>query len=129
MVMKIHLDLKDFEQILALGVKAMFKENASITDVVTPFGTFHINPSLEKRRHIFDEILSYIQKDSLISAVKAFRINTGVGLKAAKDFCEKFRDNEDFRNAWRKGDDTAALKLFHYDDLNSYNMWKVRMED
>lgn|SRR5574343_1286711 len=129
MVMKINLDLKDFEQILALGVKAMFKENANITDVITPFGTFHINASFEKRQAIFDEILSYIQKDSLISAVKVFRAQTGVGLKAAKDFCEKFRDNEDFRNAWHKGDDTAALKLFYYEDLNAYNMWKVRMAD
>lgn len=127
--MKINLDLKDFEQILALGVKAMFKENANITDVITPFGTFHINASLEKRKPIFDEILSYIQKDSLISAIKVFRAQTGVGLKAAKEFCEKFRDNEDFRKAWHKGDDTAALKLFHYEDLNAYNMWKVRMED
>lgn len=129
LVMKITLDLKDFEQVLTLGVKAMFKENANITDVITPFGTFHINNALAKRQPIFDEMLSHIHQNSIINAIKVFRAQTGVGLKAAKDFCEKFRDNEDFRKAWHQGDDTAALKLFDYGDKDAYNAWKGRMED
>ena len=127
--MKITLDLKDFEQILTPGVKAMFKENASITDVITPFGTFHINNAAVKRQPMFEEMMYYINQNMLINAIKVFRAQTGVGLKAAKDFCERLRDNENFRKEWQMGEDASALKLFDLGDRDAYNSWKGRMED
>ena len=127
--MKITLDLKDFEQILTLGVKAMFKENASITNVITPFGTFHINNAAAKRLPMFDEMMGYINQNMLINAIKVFRAQTGVGLKSAKDFCEKFRENENFRKEWQMGEDASTLKLFDLANRDAYNSWKGRLED
>lgn len=126
--MKPTLDLKDFEQILFLGVKTMFNGAAPITDVITPFGTFYINNTTAKRMPLYTELMGYIKSQNLIGAIKTFRTNTGVGLKAAKDFCELLRDDVEFGTAWLNGDDARVNKLFGYGDIDPYNVWKGRLE-
>lgn len=126
--MKITLDLKEFEQALLYGIKAMFNGEAHIVDVITPFGTFHINKESAKRQPLYNELMDYIKKQSLVLAIKTFRTNTGVGLKAAKDFCELLRDNEEFGIAWLNGDDDRVNKLFGYSDIDPYNIWKSHLE-
>jgi ribosomal protein L7/L12 len=123
--MKITLDLADFENVLNLGVKALFKESANITDVVTPFGTFHINNISPKRQELLDSVIKF-PHNNIIEPIKLVRLNIGCGLKEAKNFCEKLRDDKAFRESWLKGDDEFIKRTWGAMSQDSYAIWLSR---
>lgn len=118
--MKITLDLKEFEHVITFGIKSVLKDNVNITDVITPFGTFHIGQSSEKRSELFNKIHDDLKVHNTMNAIKTIRATLGCGLKEAKDFVDKLRDDLTYRKNWLNGDDTFIHRNWDANSRGKY---------
>jgi ribosomal protein L7/L12 len=126
--MKITLDLKEIEYIINLGVKALFKETSNVTDIVTPLGTFHINNARINRKNICDTIIEATDRKNILEATKYVRLNIGCRLKDAKYFCEKIRDDQNFRDSWVNGSDDWIHANWDPTSIDFYLIWLNKTE-
>lgn len=118
--MKITLDLKEFQSVIELGTKAMLNSKVHITEIITPFGTFHLDKSICRRRELYDILVDDIKNGQTIAAIKNLRLHIGCGLKLAKDFVEKLRDDKSYLEQWLNGDDEFIKANFDDDSYQNY---------
>lgn len=122
--MKVQLELKEFQEALLRGVIFLFNDQkADLTDIITPFGTFHYDGA--NSRNIRMGVLNIIRENSSmkIESIKHVRIKFGCGLKVAKDFVEKICADIMYANDWVSGDDEWIKSNFDVNDYMRYCVW------
>ena len=122
--MKVQLEPEEFQEALYRGVIMAFNDrDANLTDIITPFGTFHYDGhhSVKLRTELMNEILEL--KDMKIEAIKRVRLKIGSGLKHAKDFVEKILSESDYRNIWVRGNDEWIKNNFDPESYDRYKDW------